>query len=241
MKRLLGLILIIQALSTTATDFFDPSIIIIEEKPLCSDVEVRLSIFPIDCIPEIEPIDIDFDIPEVQLDFDELQDIFNGAESSGGHIVGPMNQPQRRRPLTPFPFTLKCEARLLLDGKKKVSFLSTQEFELTANQYQLFLRPNQWQHNLILGSDIYTTKLISIDASPSVEITPFKIELSYNNFYDSFQLAACESKVGFDSKNVTCAQSNHPVRSQELSVSFQKRFQGDGKIVHQTLKLTCKQ
>ncbi len=235
MKRFLISALIFQTLSIFASGFSVTPI----EKPLCSDVNVRLSLKPIPCIPEFGHID--FDIPQMKLNFEELQNIFNGAESSGGHIVGPMNQPQRRRPLTDFPFTLKCEARMLLDGKKKVSFLSLQNFELNPNQYQFSLLPQQWEHNLIEGSDIYATQLIAVDVAPAVEVATYQVELSYNTFYDHLQLAICENQLGLQTKSATCAQTQGPVTSNPFSVNLLKRFQGQGKVIHQTLMVTCKQ
>lgn len=233
MKHLIGILITLQVFSTLATDLVE-----LPKKPLCSDVIVRLSPKPVPCIP----VDFDpskFDIPGLELNLEDLQKIFDGAESSGGHIIGPMNHPRRARPLTPFPFTLKCEARMLLDGKKKVSFLSTQSFNLNQGQYELFLRPEQWDHNLIVGADIYTQDLISVEAEPVVEVMPFKVELSYNTFYDSFQLGVCEDKSTMTSEDLICAQSENTVRAKKHSVSFQKRFKGNEKVVHQTVLITC--
>ncbi|MCR9203685.1 MAG: hypothetical protein NXH75_03845 [Halobacteriovoraceae bacterium] len=232
MKHIICLFIIFQAFGAFATDLVELP------KPLCSDVTVRLSLKPVPCIPDGFDPSV-FDIPGLKLNLEDLQKIFDGAESSGGHIIGPMNHPRRARPLTPFPFTLKCEARMLLDGKKKVSFLSSQSFELNQGQYELYLRPDQWSHNLIVGADIYSQDLISVDAEPVVAIRPFKVELSYNTYYDHFQLGVCEDKSGLEKDDLICAQSENSVRSKKHSVRLQKRFNGNGKVIHQTVQISC--
>lgn len=233
MKHLFSLIILIHAFTAIGSELVE-----LPGKPLCSSVYVRLSPKPIPCIPDGFDPSV-FDIPSLKLNLEDLQKIFDGAESSGGHIIGPMNTPQRRRPITPFPFSLNCEAKMLLDGKKKVSFLSTQNFQLSSINYIQFLNPAQWTHSLIEGADIHTDNRMYVDAAPAVALEPFKVELSYNTFYDSFQLSLCEDKSDLETEDLTCAQTEASVREKILSVSFQTRFKGDGKVIHKTVLLRC--
>lgn len=228
------------ALSTFATDLiFVVDVVDNPMKPKCSDVMVRLSPKPIPCIPDGLSDNL-FDIPELGLNIEDLQNIFNGAESSGGHVVGPMNSPRRTRPITSFPFELTCQAKMLLDGGKKVSFLSTQSFQLSQSNYERYLSNSSWKHHLVKGSDINSQDLIPVEVAPKTVLGRFKVELSYNKYYHSFQLGLCEDLSTLTESKLSCSQSEASVDSDLFKVSFQKRFKGKDKLVNQTIMITCR-
>ncbi|TNF30217.1 MAG: hypothetical protein EP319_05815 [Deltaproteobacteria bacterium] len=226
--------------------FFSALNAVSSELPWCSDPSVRLSIFKVPC-KEDPRLPVEFDIPELKLDFDALKKIFEGAESSGGHVVGPMNTPRRTRPLTPFTLNMKCSARLLSDGGKSVSFLSLQSTTLTESRYSTYLYEDQWKHFLTEENDLYPARMIEIPMAPAVEIGNYSVSLGYkkgiNRRADKLTLSVCEANLGSNDVGSTgaCAE----IEKSAYSKTFKARLKtltsnpSENLKIQKTLEVTC--
>ena len=144
------------------------------ETPLCSSSEVRLSLKPVFCIGDDTPGGL-LDLPEVGLNLEDIQSIFDGAESSGGHgVVSPMSRPstQRIRPL-PLDGEIKCAASLITDGGKRVSFVSYNSFSFPASKPGYFIMPMTWKH----GLEDQFNNWVPVNAAPSVGVSDYIVNL----------------------------------------------------------------
>lgn len=121
--------------------------------PLCDSSEARLSLEPKNCIGEQV---INFDIPAVKLQLEDIRKILQGAESSGGRLA-PNSQGRPAGMATILLPTHECQARLLLDGGVRVSWLLTSEFEVT-EEVASVLPSTIWQSGLVIGNDINGTQ-----------------------------------------------------------------------------------
>lgn len=165
------------------------------KKPLCSSPLVRLSPKPIPCIQDVNDDGI-FDLPELELDLNDLEDVFNGAESSGGHVIGPMGAPRRQGlPVTPFAMNLKCEARLLSDGGKRVSFLSKQSFDVSARNFSTYLYADQWVHGITSERNFYPENWVKVPVTPNIEFKNYSVMLGYNKSKGMPMLTVCEGNL----------------------------------------------
>jgi len=207
--------------------------------PDCNSLEVRLSKKPVACRGQI-PEDIIFDIPEQKLNIEDLEKLFQGAESSGGRLVSPMAQPRIQEDLTPFPFSLQCHASLISDGGKKVSFLSKRAFTLNQSQYNSYLTPDTWKHFLIEGNQFDSSVLTPLDISPAVTLPYFKVSMTYNEEAQRFGYEVCESRSTLTGQALNCALGESPISAEETpSVIFNKKVQEGNTSVSFTLKVKC--
>lgn len=217
-----------------------------EELPSCSDPLVRLSVAEIPC-KEDPKLPIDFDIPELKVDFETLKKIYEGAESSGGHVVGPMNHPRRAIVLSPFPLEFICEARLLSDGGKSLSFLSLQKTILTETRYAGYLYSDQWTHYLTEENDLFPERKVKVSVAPNLEISNYSITLGYKK--RTFRRAAglvlnvCEANLGRSpiGSVAACSEVVKPVsttvmkaRLKTLTVNTEENLK-----IQKTLQVTC--
>jgi len=236
-------------LSPKADDFsfFDT-----DDRPLCTDPVVRLSKFPISCIPvDLGQITdgnlshlIDFDIPELKLNFEDLQHLFDGTESSGGHQVSPSaSSPQRIDSFINF----KCQAKLLSDGKKRVSFISTYSFNLSDLLSFISMDAIKWKHFLIRGNDIDETQLFPVKIGPQSGYENYTSHLIVLEQNKGLQLSLCESFTDENSATTKiCAQKNIPYE-EYLNYSFENpielqlssELKRNKRVIYKTLKLSC--
>jgi hypothetical protein len=218
MKNFMALVLINIFVSTSA---------LAVQSPLCSSSEVRLSLKPVFCIDD--NLDLgDFDIPEVGLDLDDLQSIFDGAESSGGHGISPMNQPaptSRRRLLV--DGVINCQLKLLTDGGKRVSFLSFLNLELTSHKPVAFLGGLDWSHGLTTSG----INWVGIDTAPSVGIPNYSLE-AYSQG-EEISLSLCQST----GRNGTCVEGVFDQVSGESSIRLSKLVESP--YIFRDLKVSC--
>lgn len=121
--------------------------------PLCNSSEARLSLEPKNCIGDQV---INFDIPAIKLQLEDIRKILQGAESSGGRLA-PNTQDRPIGTANILLPTHECQARLLLDGGVRVSWLLTSEFEVTEEVASL-LPANIWRSGLVVGNDINGTQ-----------------------------------------------------------------------------------
>ncbi len=212
---------------------FDPKL------PICSDSLVRLSKEPLDCNFEEAPgSQPKFDIPALELDHIDLQEIFNGAESSGGRLVNPMGRASR--PLTPFSFSVSCKASLISDGKKRVSFLSTQSFEMNQDKYELSLSDKKWLHSLMEGNTFEERRRIPISFSPNIDLSKFSIQLTYPQRYvgdNRLNLRVCEQTRDHDFR--ICSQKEMSLSKESILVELYSEVQNRQQIILKTLRINC--
>jgi hypothetical protein len=209
-------------------------------KPSCDSPFVRLSLKPVACFNQGIPDGI-FDIPELKLDLKDIEKIFQGAESSGGRMVGPMNQPRMPRPVTPFPVTLECELKLLSDGGKRVSFLSKQRTFLTQSAYHKTIPANLWVHGLISGNDINSTLWRPVPMAPNLNLNNYSLELSYNELQDELELNLCEDFIDpmGGAMSSFCGQGQSKSYEKTIQATLKGRIQsGDFKVI-KNLKASC--
>lgn len=236
------IIILITLLSTSA---FANSLIDLAngKKLLCSSALVRLSPKPIPCIKDILEDGI-FDIPSLELDFDDLDDVFNGAESSGGHVIGPMGSPRRTTgPITPFSIDLRCKATLLSDGGKRVSFLSKQNFELNALQFSTYLFADLWIHGIVQKIQVSKTNWVEVPVTPNVEFKNYSVSLGYNPVSSKLALTACEANLKTDDGSTVAACSevefsrySYRVKSRLKTLIIKENIR-----IQKTLDITCRQ
>ncbi len=216
------------------------------ELPWCSDPNVRLSVFKVPCKKDPRLAE-EFDIPEMKLDFEALRKIFEGAESSGGHVVGPMNYPRRTRPLTPFTLNMSCEARLLSDGGKSVSFLSKQQATLTESRYSTYLYEDQWKHFLTEENDLYPTRLVEVPVAPAVETGNYSLTLGYKKATarrgEKLVLTVCESNLGSNEIGTTgaCSEVEKPSSFRVFKTRLKTLTSNPSENlkIQKTLQVTC--
>ncbi|MBH47875.1 MAG: hypothetical protein CME71_06855 [Halobacteriovorax sp.] len=116
---------------------------------LCNSSESRLSLTPKECVglPTIN-----YDIPTLKLQLEDIRKILQGAESSGGRLApGTQNNPTGMANIL-LP-THECQAKLLLDAGLRVSWLLISEFEITRNVAAV-IPEHLWDSGLVLGNDI---------------------------------------------------------------------------------------
>ncbi|MFT6069317.1 MAG: hypothetical protein ACJAT2_002751 [Bacteriovoracaceae bacterium] len=240
MKRSILLLLTLLSSTVHANDLID---LINGEKPACSSALVRLSKKPIPCIKDILE-DGQFDIPNLELDFDDLDDVFNGAESSGGHVIGPMGHPRRSdAPATPFPVTLRCQAKLLSDGGKRVSFLSKQSFTLNSLHYTTYLFADRWQHAIVEGANLNPSNSVEVPISPKVELKNYSVTLGYNNNSKKLSLTACEGnlKTNGDSTVAACSEVEFNRYSYKVQARLKTLILKKNIRIQKTLDISCRQ
>lgn len=217
-----------------------------DELPWCSDPKVRLSIFKIPCKKDPR-LPSEFDIPELKIDFENLHKIYEGAESSGGHVVGPMNYPRRTRPLTPFALDIRCEARLLADGGKSISFLSIQKSALTEQRYSTYLYENNWKHYLTEENDLNPSRLVEVPVAPAVEVGNYTVNLAYKEAKgrqsEKLILSVCEANLGQNDKGATgaCAEVERPLYKRVLKARLKTvtSNMSTNLKIQKTLQVTC--
>ncbi len=212
------------------------------DKPACSSAVVRLSVKPIPCIKDDLDSDL-FDIPNLELDFSDLEDVFNGAESSGGHTIGPMNYPRRMGlPITPFPMALRCQAKLLSDGGKRVSFLSKQSFSLNAIQFTTYLFADRWLHGIALGAELNPSNWVEVPVSPAVELKNYSVTLGYNKKTNKLSLTACEGnlKTGGDSTVAACSEVEFSRYSYKVKTRLKTLILKKNIRIQKTLDISCR-
>lgn len=122
--------------------------------PLCNSSEVRLSIKNPSCIGKFPP---KFDLPQLGLQFGDLEKIILGSESSGGHgITDPTQRPVNGMWIQ--MATHQCQARFVIDGGKRVSWLLSADFALSSGA-QLVSSSRLWRGGVVEGNDIEATAL----------------------------------------------------------------------------------
>lgn len=212
-----------------------------KELPKCDSLAVRLAKEPIKCQGKV-PNSIDFDLPEHQLNLEDLEKIFQGAESSGGRLVGPMNTPRIGNDLTPFPFRYSCDARLLSDGDKKLSWISFQQFLLTESSFNRVLYPTSWVHRLTASNDIDTSSFFSVPATPAVKIPLFEVKMDFNEDKEEFIFDLCEVKSDEEVRDLSCTSQIAPLsqRNSKATMVYKKKLRSIETKVDFTLKVNCR-
>jgi len=207
---------------------FLSSLALASEVPQCSSSQVRLSLKPIYCLRADAPDGI-FDIPEVGLDIDDIQAIFDGAESSGGHGISPMNSPSptSRRQALPIQGTLHCRASLLTDGGKRVSFLSFFEDSVSTQNPGFNITNLDWRHGLIDQADQW----VGVSVAPSVGVENYSLKVFVEN--NQLVLSACLGKRG---EEQNCANS---LFDSNLQGSISTETLSQKPFVYRKLSVSC--
>lgn len=117
--------------------------------PLCNSSDVRLSLKNPSCIGKFPT---KFDLPQLGLQFGDLEKIILGSESSGGRvIIDPTQRPVNGMWIQ--MATHQCEARFLIDGGKRVSWLLSADFTLSSGALMVS-SSNLWRAGVVEGNDI---------------------------------------------------------------------------------------
>tara|TARA_R110000868_G_scaffold32343_4_gene117669 strand:+ start:4616 stop:5233 length:618 start_codon:yes stop_codon:yes gene_type:complete len=116
---------------------------------LCNSSESRLSLTPKECVglPAIN-----YDIPTLKLQLEDIRKILQGAESSGGRLA-PSTQNNPTGMANILLPTHECQAKLLLDAGHRVSWLLVSDFEITRNVAAV-IPEHLWDSGLVLGNNI---------------------------------------------------------------------------------------
>lgn len=239
MKATLATLILLISSGLLANDFLDLNE---GKKPLCSSPLVRLSPKPIPCIPDVNDDGI-FDIPELELDLSDLEDVFNGAESSGGHTIGPMNAPRRTgMPITPFPMSLKCEARLLSDGGKRVNFLSKQSFNVSARNFSTYLFTDKWVHGITQERSLYPENWVQVPVTPKVEFKNYSVMLGFNYQSRMPMLTVCEGnlKTAKQETVAACAEVEFSRYSYRAKTRLKTLTIKENIRIQKTLEINCR-
>lgn len=212
-----------------------------EEKPLCSSAAVRLSLVKIPCKLDLDHDGL-FDIPELELDLEDLESLFEGAESSGGHVIGPMNHPRRTRPVTPFRIYLRCEAKLLAEAGKKVSFLSKQNLGLSATEYSTFLYADNWRHGIVQGATLNPSVWTEVQVTPKIEFKNYSVHLGYDEKTGKLSLTACEGdlKSTLLEAVAACSEVEFSRYSSSVKTRLKTLFIKQNLRIQKTLDITCR-
>lgn len=202
----------------------------------CDSSEVRLSKNPIPCLGEFPE---DFEIPAVELNLEDLQKIFDGAVSSGGHVVGPMNSPRRVRPLSPNPFTLNCHVKVLLDGGKRVSYLSKGNIALNNQSYFIPFAGVEFKHGLIVGNDIDSSWVAPSPKAPRVSLDDLYAEVAYSKTTQKYALKVCAQDFSLKTTKRNCSLSSFEREDGNVNASFMSTISQRGYHVERTVQLNC--
>lgn len=209
----------------------------------CSDPVVRLSPVKIHCKPDGKK-PIDFDIPELKIDLNDLEKIFQGAESSGGHTIGPMNFPRHRGGTLPRPSLFNCKAELLSDGGKTLSFISEQSFQLDQFRTYKMLYKDNWEHFLVEGNDFNSGPRVAVNQAPKVDLSNYKVFIEYNKRNKKYSLLACESNFSDETGVKSSSCSLEEFSSYRKNIKTFMRTIADDRtnnlIIKKTLKVSCK-
>jgi hypothetical protein len=150
------------------------------KKPSCSDYSVVLSPTPIDCIKDGTLVDFDF--PELEINKIDLGKIFEdnkqklGSESSGGREVGQQSIPANNTQIQNGSIKqLRCELKVVSNGKKSISFLSIQSFVLSSQDKMI--RQNDFKHFLIKGNSFFPQNPLPIDQAPNVNLENYTVKV----------------------------------------------------------------
>lgn len=120
------------------------------EDLLCNSSEARLSLTPRECVGAPS---INYDIPTLKLQLEDIKKILQGAESSGGRLApNILGRPSAGMANILLP-THECQATLLIDADLRVSWLLTSEFVLT-QEVAAVLPQDLWNAGITVGSDI---------------------------------------------------------------------------------------
>lgn len=205
----------------------------------CDSSEVRLSKNPLSCLGDFPK---DFDIPAIKLNLEDLQRIFDGAVSSGGRVVGPMNTPRQVQPLGPEEFNMNCKVRILLDGGKRVSYLSTSQIELTNTSYFIPFAGLSFRHFLTPINDVDVNRfMVPAPKAPNVSMNDIFVEISYKKALKKYTLKACVQKNdAFQSKmEKTCSHTRFELSDSEVSTTLMSTLTAPQFHVERTIKLSC--
>lgn len=211
----------------------------------CSDPIVRLSPVKLPCILDGKR-PIDFDIPSLKIDFNDLEKIFQGAESSGGHIVSPMGMPRTARSMTPFPMLFNCKASLLSDGGKTISFLSEQTFQLDGKKHSQFLYNDSWRHFLIEGNDFSVTPKHKINTRPNISLDNYQVSLRYKKHgnKEKLILSVCEGNLSTTDlkKTSSCAVIEKTLSAKYYRVQLKSIIddRDQNLLIAKSLRVKCK-
>jgi hypothetical protein len=215
--------------------------------PLCTEAIVILN-HGIPCRFDLNP-PTEFNIPELELNFNNLDQIFMGAESSGGRVISPLGSEHIRRqilnrPEFNHPFELNCQARLVLDGGKTVSYLSIQNFKLTNLSAQKELLAKEWDHFVMKGNNPNPSKKYSVPTAPKQEINSFSVKVYKNKFNKNTVLQLCEvfAKNGKAISSASCAEIENPYYYYKFQVHLKSVLTDKIKniTIKKSLFVTCR-
>ncbi|MBD63608.1 MAG: hypothetical protein CME62_00240 [Halobacteriovoraceae bacterium] len=231
---------------------------LIEAKPMCKDPSVVLNRIPIPCRAD-DRIPADFDIPELEINYDDIDIIIDkdarGVVNGGGGGISPqdmgtrVSSPRRAEPRFRFNLRFECEAQVISDGDMKFSVLSTQKFILTEYLYSLKLPMDKWEHFLIQGNEFGDQPLYPIPTPTNLEVSQFVIELknkmrSQRFPEKSFVLTLCEENFTTQDQGtlVACSEVKAPYSAQNLTTQLMTVSQSAEKDFQLTkkLKVNCK-
>jgi hypothetical protein len=172
------------------------------------------------------PSDIEWDIPSLKLNFEDLDQIFKGAESGGGYRTDPRRSfPSMRETEQPIAMdtkmllNLSCEARLLGDGGKTVSWLSTAKFVLNDSKKSHFIKTADWVNGLIKGNNL-SSKPVIVKQIPPYKLNNFSIRINTGNAHLRMKTCQMNMKEVADETVGVCTESE----SLESAKSFVNQF-----------------
>lgn len=213
---------------------------------LCNDTDVVLSRTKIPCKGELHLPD-KFDIPQLRINIEHIKKIFLGAESSGGgRVVAPANMRTvaPTRPSLPYPIKLNCEARLVSDGGKRVSFLSLQDFKLNQYLNSTMLNKTGWAHFLMEGNSLYPAQRFAVSEAPAINIDRYSVTVNYTEGKKpSILLTVCENNLSESTKSFisSCSEAlvphyTHYIGTRLVSMEISKE---ENLKIKKTLQVQC--
>ena len=212
------------------------------KKPLCKDGAVVLSKLEIPCELDLRG-QLDFDIPELNLDLDSLELIFKnnrdsllGSESSGGREVGPLGRPLptatgRRRSGRPFHY--QCKASLISDGGKTISYFSQTHFSLDQNHSKKMI--NKWSHFLFQGNEFPPQKLYPVEKAPSIGVPNYSFEILPTSRGEKYKFELC-----LNEESQYCTEKTYlDFNARVVELKLKKSKTVNEIRIQQKLKLQC--
>lgn len=183
-----------------------------------------------------------FDIPELNMNYGQLDKLFMGAESSGGGRYVD-ETPMRNRQISPRNLNnddevMSCKATLLLDSDQKIKYILKQDASATIDSNYISLYPSSWDY-YVFSSDDSSQTLYSVPMAPSIGINNYSLEFIEHEKTISFTL--CEAiATGIDTtKACIKGKSNKDSKTLKASLYGEIDLTEEFLKVKKTLTIHC--
>lgn len=206
-----------------------------DKLPLCKDPSVILSIKKIPCRFD-ERLPENFDLPNFEINLEDLHKIFQGAESSGGRIVSPARTHNRETA----SHKIKCEAKLLTKAGKTINFYSSQSLEGSLPGPALKTLEDEWFHAIVADEDIGFTTMTPVPLGPSIRLGDYEITVEL--FTTKTNIKLCELiPVGID-MNKACQKLQIPAKKERFNIKLytELELKEEDVLVEKHMTFACK-